>query len=324
MKLSFLVQLILLLLLVLSIYLVFTNRVSGKTKLIIIVFCVVLGLYLYSKLNLFSNYNEYYSSPESARDEYTIDSTLLKKGDGQFTISLWIFIDDWNYRYGEKKVILRKSIPSNSGNVHLPSIELGKYKNDLKISVNTYETGSENQDNDSSFQTLLGQQLEDNGVSYDSDAILSCSGEEIYIDSESSGYECMSADSSGGAIGADLKSNSVTIENINMQKWVNVITTVNNRSVDVYINGKLLKTKTFNNVIDTNAFNYGNIQITPNGGFGGYVSKIRYYPNYITPQEAWNIYKDGFGDAFASTLNKYNVSLTFYEDQVEQNKFFLF
>ena len=95
----------------------------------------------------------------------------------------------------------------------------------------------------------------------------------------------------------DMQKSGAKIENINMQKWVNIITTVNNRSLDTYINGKLIKTKTFNNVIDTTAFNYGNIVITPNGGFGGYVSKVRYYPRYITPNEAWNIYKDGFGDA---------------------------
>ena len=71
-------------------------------------------------------------------------------------------------------------------------------------------------------------------------------------------------------------------------------------------------------------FNNSGITITPDGGFGGFVSRVRYYPYYITPQHAWNIYKEGFGDAFESALNKYNLSVSLYEDRIEQNKFFLF
>ena len=312
MKLSFLMQLILLLLLVLSIYLVFSNTVTGRTKLIVIIFCIVLGLYLYSKLKLFSNYNEFISSPESARQEHIIEGESLKKGDGQFTISVWIYIDDWNYKYGEKKVILTRSLPSNGTSMILPSIELDNYKNDLEIKVNTYDTqGSSSSTMSSDLEGLLYE----NSIPYDENSNIECVNNSIMLDSVDQNISCTDV---------DMQENGAKIENINMQKWVNIITTVNNRSLDIYINGKLIKTKTFNNVIDTTAFNYGNIVITPNGGFGGYVSKVRYYPRYITPNEAWNIYKDGFGDAFASTLDKYNVALTFYEDQVEQNKFFLF
>ena len=82
--------------------------------------------------------------------------------------------------------------------------------------------------------------------------------------------------------------------------------------------------QTFNNLIDTEAFNNSGITITPDGGFGGFVSRVRYYPYYINPEKAWSIYKDGFGDAFESALSKYNMSLSVYEDQIEKNKFFLF
>ena len=73
----------------------------------------------------------------------------------------------------------------------------------------------------------------------------------------------------------------VIVENINMQKWVNVLVTVNNRTLDVYLNGKLVQTKAFNNIIDTAAFNHGGITVTPQGGFGGFVSKVQYYPYFL-------------------------------------------
>ena len=117
---------------------------------------------------------------------------------------------------------------------------------------------------------------------------------------------------------------SMKIENINMQKWVNIITTVNNRTLDVYINGKLIKTKTFDNIIDPVLLNSGGIELVSDGGFGGFFSKVQYYPYFITPEKAWSIYKGGFGDAFESALDRYNMSLSFYKDSVEQNKMYLF
>ena len=67
----------------------------------------------------------------------------------------------------------------------------------------------------------------------------------------------------------------------------------------------LVKSRPFNNVI-TNVSDK-NILVTPNGGFGGFVSKVGFYPKFITPRKAWDIYKNGVGDALDSALNKYNM-----------------
>ena len=50
MRLSFLIQLLLLIILIVGVYLIFTNGVSGRNKLILIVFLVVIGIYLFNKL----------------------------------------------------------------------------------------------------------------------------------------------------------------------------------------------------------------------------------------------------------------------------------
>ena len=236
-------------------------------KLILIVFCVVLGLYLFSKLNPFKDYDEFFSTPISAKDEMSISNSSLKKSEGHFTISTWIFIDDWNYKYGEEKIILKKEI--DGGNI--PYIALDHYKNDLIIKVSGFKGEGEDED-------------EGDGEGEDE-------GDEI-------------ADEIADIIDV-ITLEPIVIQNIAMQKWVNIITSVNNNTIDVYINGKLVKTTTFNNVIDLNAFNEGNISVTPDGGFGGFLSRIRYLPYFITPENAWSIYTDGFGDAFESALNKY-------------------
>jgi hypothetical protein len=308
MKLSFLIQLIFLLILVVGVYLIFTNSVEGRTKLILIVFCLVIGIYLFIKLPLFKNYNEIVSSPVTARDAYTIEGQDLKKSDGHFAISSWVFIDDWNYRYGEEKVILVKDVLSDSGSTSIPKIYLNNYKNDLYVDLNVI--GHDVND----YKEALASKLYENSGTYSDAVNLECSGNNIYNGSSSTSVSCTMS----------TNTETIKIENINMQKWVNVLVTVNNRTMDVYINGKLVQTKSFNNIIDTNAFNHGGINVTPGGGFGGFVSKVQYYPYYVTPQKAWSIYRQGFGDAFESALNKYNLSVSFYEDSVEKSKYYVF
>jgi hypothetical protein len=316
MKLAFLIQLIFLLVLIVGVYLVFTNSVEGKTKLILIVLCLVIGIYLFLKLPLFKNYNELVSSPVSARIPHTIDGEDLKKSEGHFAISSWIFIDDWNYKYGEKKIILVKEILESSGSTSIPKIYLDEYKNDLYVDLNVISY------NDTDYKTALKNKLENDsnynntipvGTTIDEN-VLECSGNTIFNNGQDTSVTCTMISNT----------ETVKIENINMQKWVNILVTVNNRTMDVYINGKLVQTKSFNNIIDTNAFNHGGINVTPNGGFGGFISKVQYYPYYVTPQKAWSIYRQGFGDVFESALNKYNLSVSFYEDSIEKGKYYVF
>ena len=313
MKLAFLIQLILLLLLVVSLYMVFTNSVGGRAKLIMIVFCVVIGIYLFQKLKIFNDYDEFHSTPTSARaGAVTIDKEQLKKSEGHFAVSMWIFIDDWNYNYGETKNILKKV---NGNGLSLPHIYLGAFKNDLHIDVDMFAKDS------GDYETLISEALTAGGYTGTATAFkckMNSSDPPVNTIHETDPEIDTGIDCPGGTL------QSMKIENINMQKWVNIITTVNNRTLDVYINGKLIKTKTFDNIIDPVLLNSGGIELVSDGGFGGFFSKVQYYPYFITPEKAWSIYKGGFGDAFESALDRYNMSLSFYKDSVEQNKMYLF
>ena len=303
MKLSFLIQMMLLLVLVVGVYLLFTNSIEGRMKLIMIVFCLVVGIYLFMKLPMFKDNNEILSSPQSAKNEYIISGDELKKSDGPIGLSCWIYIDNWNYKYGEEKIIIE------SENSYFPNITLGAYKNDLNVSVSVYgETGDVSYSND---QLIF--ELENNGVTYTAGTGIECSNNIITMGDSGTDVPCPS--------GAPQ---IVTIQNINIQKWVNVLVTFNNRTLDVYINGKLVKSTPFNNIIINGSGYKDDVNITSNNGFGGFISKVQYFPYFITPAKAWSIYRGGFGDAFESALNKYNLSVSFYEDQVEKKKFHIF
>ncbi len=70
----------------------------------------------------------------------------------------------------------------------------------------------------------------------------------------------------------------IVIKDIPLNKWVNVIIRVENTSVDVYINGTIVKRHVLDGVPKQN---YGDVNVTINGGFNGYLSNLRYWNEAI-------------------------------------------
>lgn len=103
-----------------------------------------------------------------------------------------------------------------------------------------------------------------------------------------------------------------TVDNIPLQKWVNVIVSLYNRTLDVYLDGKLVRTCVLPGVAKIS--NDAPIYITPLGGFSGYTSNVQYYPNSLNPQQAYNIYRAGSG----TTEFPYSIKVSFLENQKEQ------
>jgi hypothetical protein len=83
-----------------------------------------------------------------------------------------------------------------------------------------------------------------------------------------------------------------TVRNVPLQKWVNLVISVYGRTLDLYIDGKLVKTCLLPGVAKINPDS--DLYITPKGGFNGWTANIHYYAKPINPQEAWNIYIKGF------------------------------
>lgn len=111
------------------------------------------------------------------------------------------------------------------------------------------------------------------------------------------------------------------VNNVPIQSWTHLLVSVNTRSVDVYLDGKLVKTCILPGVvkIEPNAV----INITPGGGFGGYTSNIKYFGSSMNPQQAWDLYVEGNGqDSYMGELfNRYKVKVALIEDNKEYKSF---
>lgn len=68
----------------------------------------------------------------------------------------------------------------------------------------------------------------------------------------------------------------IKIDDIPINKWVNLIIRCEGNTLDLYINGTIVKSHHLHGVPKQN---YGDVYIAPNGGFAGYISNLWYY-NY--------------------------------------------
>ena len=79
---------------------------------------------------------------------------------------------------------------------------------------------------------------------------------------------------------------SVDVDNIPINKWVNVIIRVENTVLDVFINGDLAKRLP----LDAVPFqNYGNVNVAQNHGFTGFISSLRYFNTALGTRAISNV-----------------------------------
>lgn len=80
------------------------------------------------------------------------------------------------------------------------------------------------------------------------------------------------------------------VPNIPLQTWFSVSVTVFGRNLDVYIDGKLVKSCFLSGVPKPAV---GDIQLTPEGGFSGRICNFYHYPRMLTPADTATFYNAG-------------------------------
>jgi hypothetical protein len=114
---------------------------------------------------------------------------------------------------------------------------------------------------------------------------------------------------------------TIKIKDISIQKWVNIVVSFGDNTVDTYINGKLVNSHVSTGSVQSVSTTAKSSTLSW-GGYTGYISSSRYYPRFVSPQEAWDIYKAGFSDnMLGNFLNQYNAKFTFSQNQVEKASF---
>ena len=294
-------------------------------QIVILVFVLLVVLYII--INAFSKTNKL-TEMSTGKVLQTITAKTLKDANNSsnFTYSMWIYVDDWNYMFGSKKTVLNRA--------GCPSVVLGDKPNTLTINLKYFSSGSSATTptpyapNTSNCATNAANakacQACNNGFQCackDCDPILyaathdPATGAAKITSTSTPGCTAngTSTASTGAAAGPGSTVSACTIDNIPIQKWVNVIISLYGRTLDTYLNGKLVRTCVLPGVPNVN--NNADIQVTPDGGFSGWTTSFKYWSDASNPQEAYNIYKDGFGGSILGNLfNKYRFRFSTIKD----------
>lgn len=191
-------------------------------------------------------------------------STSSSGSTSNFTYSIWFFIDDWNYRYGEPKVIFGRMTSGTGEKEPCPSVVLAPIQNNIVVSLAVYPGLDE----------------------------VPKSGENYIV------HEC-------------------PVANVPIQRWCNIFISVYGRTLDLYLDGKLVRTCVLPGVakIDSSAPVY----VTPMGGFSGWTARFQYWPESSDPQKAWNVYNAGYGGSLLGGLfSRYTVKVALMEGDSEE------
>ena len=109
-----------------------------------------------------------------------------------------------------------------------------------------------------------------------------------------------------------------SINNFPLQRWVNLIVSLNNRTLDLYLNGKLVRTCILPApaTIEPDA----PVILTPGGGFKGWTSNMQYFTKALNPQEAYNIYSNG-PNCGSGLFDKYKLKVTYLVNNEKESEF---
>lgn len=225
---------------------------DGRTIFLGVMVCII--LYIVYKYYFGDGGTAYLAALHDAKTPMKISASKLPGGvTSDYTYSIWLYVNNWNYRLGEKKPVLERP--------GMDSMIFDSNLNNITITL----------------------------------AISPPNG------------------------GTSPVKHTCTLENVPLQAWTNIIMTLNGRSLDLYMDGKLVRTCVLPGV--PHVLPGADLNLTSGGGFYGFTSNLQYINKAINPREAWAIYSQGYGGGnwLSSMLNKYKIKLAFMEDNTEIN-----
>jgi hypothetical protein len=211
---------------------------------------------------------------------------------GDFTLSFWIYIDDWNYKVSSSKFLFAIS-PENVTSTSVSPLVgvLTPLQNGLMVrasSVNSKSipapgaaaaTGSAAPDinTEANLQNLLNRQTS------------------------------MSMFQSTVEAPCDVKE-------VPLQRWVNITIVSSGRVLDIYMDGKLSRSCVLDNVLHVPRGPL-KLRLGENGGFGGRYSSVQMWNQQVTPDVIYGIYQMGptqtQHDIFTQVARFLNINVSF-------------
>ena len=198
---------------------------------------------------------------------------------GEFSINTWIYINDYAINRGKNKAVF---VLGGSSFATL-AVFLGPYKNSLNIRVHTNNGNG----------PVAGNASMGPSSTAGSDDLSTASLTTLF---------------SGTQTDASLTDTSrpCDISAVDMQRWIQVTICLNNKTCDVYMDGKLARSCVLPSFYRVDKSNFA-LTMAPYGGFGGFISNSSAYNYALNPEQVWRLYMAGPGPQYS--LGDYIKSL---------------
>jgi len=276
--------------------------------ILIIVILVILIVVIYNVF--FSKQTMLMSGMQPSTPGIVINHKQLPTNNSSnYAFSIWFFIEDWNTNYGEIKNIIYFA-PAKT-NLQLKGQDIGgqggPFDNTspnqvntgaLNPTVNNFACALDAYENDLLIGIKTFAQTTDNS-SKNPPSILPASD---YYSQQTVPFQ------------PNYRYETFRISNINVQKWVCLICSVEGRNLDVYLHGKLVRSFILPGV--SVSLGKDNVYLGNSGSttYNGHMACFQFWDQSLNPQQAYNIYRDGLSQCVNDNFfNKYRMKIQFYE-----------
>jgi len=255
----------------------------GRLVPVLLVLAGLVGLYyLYQYLFGPKSTNAYtlISGTQSANIDpskpitITSDKLPIIYEGGEFTISTWIYVTNWSYRTGFNKSIVSVGGPNfDTIRVYLggnkPKLSVRLQTKDMSGAMNAVPSGA------TAINVNLGATKSQVPV------------ESLDKGTQNATFGILQTDS-GLLDGSPL----CDLPEIDLQRWVCITVSVNGRTVDVYMDGKLARSCVLPSFFKVDAGGYS-ANLLAYGGFGGQIATTTMYDSALNPEVVYKNYMAG-------------------------------
>lgn len=215
-------------------------------------------------------------------------------GGHEYSFSFWLYISNWSYKYGLEKIIAfwRGTKPASDSELTEKCREI----------VDDLEYGDDIMDEEGSTSKKPLSIKETCKDCDSSDLLEDFSMPQDNYDDNESDNEVTRLTGILISLGKnnnqmvvrhtliDGTNETLVVEDLPIQKWLNVSVILQLRNLDVFINGELKASLKFKTLP---TYQSGNLFVNPNGGFQGYLSKFQYYNRKIDINEIRRNFRRG-------------------------------
>jgi hypothetical protein len=220
---------------------------------------------------------------------------------GEFTINFWMYISGYKYRQGSRKHLIEIYSTGTSANrFSTILVALGAFKPTLMVRAHTAQSADTVPSGNHNYGVTdcSGGNPED------------CSGGNMkgfskltdtnYTPQNNVNDNTLTTNDINNffkPMQVDEPSSTCDVKDLPLQKWVNVCITMNGKTLDVYQDGKLVKTCVYKNYFKVDSANgvaLRYLQGSNQNGFDGYFSRLQVFNEALNPDEIYKTYMGGY------------------------------